>query len=48
MENFNVSVAIDKRFMEKVKNNEDYDLINPRTKEAVGKLNAKDVWETMI
>ncbi|MBI2667468.1 adenosylcobalamin-dependent ribonucleoside-diphosphate reductase [Candidatus Woesearchaeota archaeon] len=48
MENFNVSVAIDKKFMEKMKNNEDYDLINPRTKEAVGKLNAKDVWETMI
>lgn len=48
MENFNVSVAIDKKFMEKVKNNEDYDLINPRTKEAVGKLNAKEVWNTMI
>lgn len=48
MENFNVSVAIDKHFMDKVKMGEDYELKNPKTKEAVGKLNAKDVWDLMI
>ena len=48
MENFNVSVAIDRKFMDKVKMGEDYELKNPKTKEAVGKLNAKEVWNLMI
>jgi ribonucleoside-diphosphate reductase alpha chain len=44
LENFNVSVAVDKKFMEAVKKGEDYDLLNPRTKEPVGKANAKEVF----
>ena len=48
MENFNVSVTIDEKFMRAVKNNEEYELVNPRTKEIVGKLNAKDVWKKMV
>lgn len=48
MENFNVSVAIDKKFMDAVKQNKDYDLITPRTKQAIGKLNAREVWNEMI
>src|SRR3989344_3451808 len=43
LENFNISVAIDSKFMESVKNGQDYDLLNPRTKEPVGKANARDV-----
>ncbi|MEM3091357.1 MAG: adenosylcobalamin-dependent ribonucleoside-diphosphate reductase, partial [Candidatus Pacearchaeota archaeon] len=48
MENFNVSVTIDEKFMNAVKNNLDYNLINPRSKEIVGKLNARDVWKKLI
>ena len=48
MENFNVSVSIDDNFMRAVKENKEYDLINPRTKEVDGKLNAKDVWNKLV
>ncbi|MBU2458875.1 MAG: adenosylcobalamin-dependent ribonucleoside-diphosphate reductase [Nanoarchaeota archaeon] len=48
MENFNVSVTIDEKFMHAVKNNLDYDLINPRNNEVTGKLNAKEVWKKLI
>jgi len=48
MENFNVSVTVDSKFMEAVKNNEDYELLNPRSKKVVGKLNAKDVWNKLV
>ncbi|MBI4146931.1 adenosylcobalamin-dependent ribonucleoside-diphosphate reductase [Candidatus Woesearchaeota archaeon] len=44
LENFNISVAVDKKFMEAVKKGEDYDLLNPRTKEPMGKANAKEVF----
>lgn len=43
--NFNISVAVSDEFMEKAMKGEDYELINPRTKEAVGKLNAKKVFD---
>jgi ribonucleoside-diphosphate reductase alpha chain len=48
MENFNVSVTIDEKFMNAVKKNEDYELINPRNKEITGKLNARDVWKKLV
>ena len=48
MENFNVSVTIDDKFMRAVKNDEEYDLINPRTKEVARKIRAKEVWQKMI
>ena len=44
LENFNISVAVDKKFMEAAKKGEDYDLLNPRTKEPMGKANAKEVF----
>ena len=43
--NFNISVTVTDEFMEKVKKGGDYDLINPRTKKPVGKLNAKEVFD---
>ncbi len=43
--NFNISVAVSDEFMEKVEKGEDYELINPRTKKPVGKLNAKEVFD---
>lgn len=48
MENFNVSVTIDDKFMQAVKNNEDYELINPRDGKVEGKLNAKEVWDKLV
>ncbi|MBS3084678.1 adenosylcobalamin-dependent ribonucleoside-diphosphate reductase [Candidatus Pacearchaeota archaeon] len=48
MENFNVSVTIDERFMNAVKNNKEYELINPRSHEIAGKINAKDVWDKLV
>jgi ribonucleoside-diphosphate reductase alpha chain len=46
--NFNISVALTSEFMEAVKAGADYNLVNPRTKEVVGKLNAKEVFDKMV
>ncbi|MBI5391655.1 adenosylcobalamin-dependent ribonucleoside-diphosphate reductase [Candidatus Woesearchaeota archaeon] len=48
LENFNISVAIDEQFMQKVKNDEEYWTINPKTKESHTKLRAKDVFDLMV
>lgn len=48
MENFNISVTITEEFMQKVKNNENYDLIHPKTKEVVGTKNAKEMWDQLV
>jgi ribonucleoside-diphosphate reductase alpha chain len=48
MENFNVSVTIDDKFMQAAKNNQEYELTNPKNKEVVGKLNAKEVLEKLV
>jgi len=48
MENFNVSVTIDDRFIRAVKNNEEYDLINPKDGKPVKSINAKDVWKKLV
>src|SRR3989344_4981399 len=46
--NFNISVAITDKFMEAYKNDQEYDLIDPKTKESVGKMRARDVFEEMV
>jgi len=48
LENFNISVAIDEKFMNAVKNNEEYDLINPRDNQVVRRVNAKEVFDAII
>jgi ribonucleoside-diphosphate reductase alpha chain len=48
MENFNVSVAIDDRFMKAVAADAEYDLINPRTKQPAGKARAKEIFDLMV
>ena len=46
--NFNISVAITDEFMGKLKNTQDYDLIDPHTKKPVAKLNTKDVFDLIV
>ena len=44
LSNFNISVAVTDNFMKTLEEDEEYWLINPRNKEKVRKLKAKDVW----
>ncbi len=46
--NFNISVAVTGDFMEKVKLDEEYELVNPRNGESVGRLNAKEVFDEIV
>jgi len=46
--NFNLSVAITDSFMETLKNDGEYELINPRSKAVVGRIKAKLVFDEMV
>ena len=46
--NFNISVAVTEDWMEKVRSGDEYDLINPRTGKATGKLNAREVFDLLV
>ncbi len=46
--NFNISVAITDEFMKAVKEDGEYDLVNPRTKKVVRRLRAKEVFDTIV
>ncbi|MEM2339649.1 MAG: adenosylcobalamin-dependent ribonucleoside-diphosphate reductase, partial [Nitrososphaerales archaeon] len=48
LRNFNISVAITDRFMDAVMNDDEYDLINPRNGQAIGRLKARVVWNLLI
>jgi ribonucleoside-diphosphate reductase alpha chain len=46
--NFNISVALTDKFMKAVEKNEEYDIINPRTKEPASKMKARKVFEMIV
>ncbi|MDP2767985.1 MAG: adenosylcobalamin-dependent ribonucleoside-diphosphate reductase, partial [Candidatus Methanoperedens sp.] len=46
--NFNISVAVDDKFMKAVLEDGEYELINPRNKEVVKKVRARDMWNLII
>ena len=47
LSNFNISVAVTDDFMKTLEEDGEYWLINPRNKERVRKLKARDVWDLM-
>ena len=47
LSNFNISIAVNKDFMERVKAGQEYDLVNPRTGQITGQRNAKDVFDML-
>ena len=46
--NFNVSVSVTDVFMEALLNNEDFNLINPRSGEVVNRIPARTLWDTIV
>ncbi|MEM3597075.1 MAG: vitamin B12-dependent ribonucleotide reductase [Candidatus Bathyarchaeia archaeon] len=47
LSNFNISVAVTDEFMSNVENDEEYWLVNPRNRERVKKLKARNIWNLM-
>lgn len=48
MENFNISVTVDDRFLKCVENDWEYDLLNPRTNTPVGRANAREIFNSIV
>ncbi|MDT8286722.1 MAG: LAGLIDADG family homing endonuclease [Elusimicrobiales bacterium] len=48
MENFNISVALDAKFMRALDQNGTYDLVNPRTGEVTGTARAREIFNTLV
>ena len=46
--NFNISVALTSEFMEALKRDEDYALINPRTGEEVGRESSREIFDMIV
>ena len=48
LDNFNISVGLTDTFMEALKENRDYDLIDPRDKRKVGETNSSEVYKSIV
>ncbi|MFB3895967.1 MAG: vitamin B12-dependent ribonucleotide reductase [bacterium] len=48
LNNFNISVGLTEKFMKSVEKDEEYELLNPRTKQPSAKLKAKEVFEQIV
>ena len=46
--NFNISIAVDDKFMEALEKDGEYELVNPRNREVVRKIPARDIWNNII
>jgi ribonucleoside-diphosphate reductase alpha chain len=47
-QNFNISVAVTDKFIQALKDKTTYDLIDPRNKEVVGKMDAQQIFELIV
>lgn len=47
-QNFNISVAVSNAFIQALKDNSTYDLVDPRTGESVGKMDAGEVFDMIV
>jgi ribonucleoside-diphosphate reductase alpha chain len=48
LSNFNISVAATDNYIEAVKNDDEYDLINPRNGKAAGRRRARDIFDLLV
>ena len=48
LNNFNISVALDKTFMDSLEKDSDYDLINPRTGLVVKRISARQIFDKIV
>lgn len=48
LNNFNISVGLTEAFMDAVEKNADYEIINPRSKQVAGTLNARKVFDCIV
>ena len=46
--NFNISVGVTEKFMQAVENDEEYDLVDPHTKEVINRLSARRVFDLIV
>ena len=46
--NFNISVGVTESFMKAIENNDEYDIVNPRTKEVATRYNARDIFKKIV
>lgn len=48
LNNFNISVAVTKQFMDALSKGEDYELINPRTGKTVNKISSEKIFDMIV
>jgi ribonucleoside-diphosphate reductase alpha chain len=48
LENFNISIALDDKFMNAVATDGTFDLVNPRNREVTGTLRAKEIFDLLV